>query len=327
MIKSRGRTLFPDGAICGVIQHDSREVLPYLENCVDLIVTSPPYADARRKHYDSIHPDDFVRWFLTFHRPFWDALKPDGNLVLNIKDKVVKGVRHRYVWHLIELLTELGWHCIDDYIWHKTNPMPGYWPTRLRDGWEYCFHLAKSKRPYMDQNAVRKPIGKWAESRLVNFGKNDASRHNSQNNSGFGRNISRWVGRHTVLPSNILTVPLIGKNKGHPAAFPPDLPAFFIRLLSPCDGLVVDPFAGSGMTGIAAVKLGRDCILIDNQQQYTQAAIQNLETAEGNAEYTIELITDKEFKEKELGKKHGDSVLDTLHNRHLASDKTLAGVK
>ena len=326
MTNSQGKPLFPDGPLCVVIEHDSRKVLPYLENCVDLVVTSPPYADARRKHYDSIHPDDFVRWFLTFHRTLWDALKPEGSLVLNMKDKVVGGVRHRYVWHLIELLSELGWYCIDDYVWHKPNPMPGYWPTRLRDGWEYCFHLAKLKRPYINQDAVRKPIGKWAKSRLVKLGKNDISRQNSRNESGFGRNISRWVGQRTVLPSNVVTVPLIGKNKGHPAAFPPELPAFFIKLLSPRDGLVVDPFAGSGMTGIAAIQSGRDCILIDNQAEYTQVAMENLQNVQKNGEYAIEMIKAEHLKDKDFKRKSGGSVLGVLYERHVTNN-TLSSVK
>jgi site-specific DNA-methyltransferase (adenine-specific) len=107
-------TLLPDSPFCAIIEEDSRKVLPQLQNCVDLIVTSPPYADARSKHYDSIHPDDFVNWFLTFHSSLWDSLKPSGSLVINIKDKVINGVRHRFVWHLIDSLSQLGWQCIDE---------------------------------------------------------------------------------------------------------------------------------------------------------------------------------------------------------------------
>lgn len=269
-------TASSNGVTCAVIHGDSRVELADFSGQVDLIVTSPPYADARKNHYDSIHPDNFADWFLTFHEPFYNALKPDGSLIINIKDKVVEGVRHRYVWHTIEALCERGWFAIDDYLWHKTNPMPGYWPTRLRDGWEYCFHLAKSKRPYFNQDAVRRPIGDWVESRLRNLGKNDLSRHNSENASGFGRDISKWVGKQTVLPSNVLSIPLVGKNKGHPAVFPVDLPLFFIKLLSPENGLVVDPFAGSGTTGIAALSLGRRCALIDNNFEYCQQAIERL---------------------------------------------------
>jgi site-specific DNA-methyltransferase (adenine-specific)/site-specific DNA-methyltransferase (cytosine-N4-specific) len=261
---------------CTVIHGDSRKELRAYEGQVDLIVTSPPYADARRKHYDGVHPDKFVDWFLTFHEPFYKALKPRGSLVLNIKDKVVDGVRHRYVWHTIEELGKRGWFAIDDYLWHKTNPMPGYWPTRLRDGWEYCFHLSKSKRPYFNADAVRQPIGDWVESRLAKMGENDLSRHNSVNDSGFGRDISKWVGKQTVLPSNVISRALVGRNKEHPAVFPVDLPLFFIKLLCPEGGLVVDPFGGSGTTGIAALSIGRQCLLIDNNEQYCQAAIKRL---------------------------------------------------
>lgn len=263
---------------CTLINGDSRKELAAFEGQVDLIVTSPPYADARSKHYDSVHPDEFVEWFLTFHEPFFNALKPDGSFVINIKDKVVNGVRHRFVWRTIEALCDLGWNSIDDYIWHKTNPMPGYWPTRLRDGWEYCFHLSKSKKPYFNADAVRKPIGDWVESRLRKLGQNDLNRHNSVNASGFGRDISKWVGKQTVLPSNVLSIPLVGKNKGHPAVFPVDLPLFFIKLLCPQDGLVVDPFAGSGTSGIAAISLGRRCVLIENNDDYCEQALKRIQT-------------------------------------------------
>lgn len=263
-------------ATCTVINGDSREVLQDFTNQVDLLVTSPPYADARKKHYDSIHPDKFADWFLTFHEPFMKALKPDGSLVINIKDKVVDGVRHRYVWRTIDALCERGWHAIDDYVWHKTNPMPGYWPTRLRDGWEYCFHLSKSKKPFFNADAVRKPIGDWVESRLRKLGENDLSRHNSVNASGFGRDISKWVGKQTVLPANILSLAVVGKNQGHPAVFPVDLPLFFIKLLCPENGLVIDPFGGSGTTGLAALSAGRRCVLIDNNPDYCQQALKRL---------------------------------------------------
>ena len=109
---------------CRVICGDSRSVLPPMGQFADLIVTSPPYADARKKHYDGIHPEAFVDWFASFHQSFFKALKPKGSLIINIKDKVVDGVRHRYVWKTVEKLSALGWYSIEDYIWYKTNPMP-----------------------------------------------------------------------------------------------------------------------------------------------------------------------------------------------------------
>ena len=285
------RTTVGSAAACAVICGDSREELKAYEGQADLIVTSPPYADARHRHYDGVHPDEFVEWFMSFHEPFFKALKPTGSFVLNIKDKVVEGVRHRYVWRTVEALCERGWFAIDDYIWYKKNPMPGYWPTRLSDGWEYCFHLAKSKRPYINQDAVRRPIGNWVESRLAKLGKNDLSRHHSANSSGFGRDLSKWVNKQTVLPSNVLSYALVGKNKGHPAVFPVDLPLFFIKLLCPEGGLVLDPFGGSGTTGLAALSAGARCVLIDNNEQYCQAAIKRLRD-EGAAQ-KHELLTEQ----------------------------------
>ena len=248
---------------------DSREVLKkYPDHYFDLIFTSPPYADARKKHYDSISVEEFPSFLATFHSEFWRVLKPDGSFILNIKDKVISGQRHRYVWKTIMLMAELGWLCIDDYIWQKPNAMPGYWPNRLRDGWEYCFHLTKSKNFQMYQDAVKRPIGDWAKARLAKLNGKSNARHNSENDSGFGRDLRKWVNKDHVLPDNCVVVPVVGKNMGHPAAFPVGLPDFFIRLFTKEGGLVLDPFAGSGATGTAALNLMRNAVLIDNKEEY-----------------------------------------------------------
>ena len=292
---------------CQIIYGDSRSVLPPLGQVADLIVTSPPYADARKKHYDSIHPDAFVDWFTSFHPSFYGVLKPKGSLVINIKDKIVSGIRHRYVWKTIEKLCQLGWYAIDDYIWQKTNPMPGFWPTRLRDGWEYCFHLAKCKTPYINQAAVKVPMGKWADVRLVNLNGKSAVRHNSENDSGFGRDLRKWVGKKKVLPSNVLSLPLVGKNFGHPAVYPVGLPSFFIKLLTPKNSLTLDPFAGSGQTGIAALKLNRDSILVDNNRQYCTAAVYRIQK---EARYMSSNISTRNF-----------GILSTQIKLHVPSER------
>lgn len=124
----------------------------------------------------------------------------------------------------------------------------------------------------MDQQAVAVPVGDWVNKRLEKLGENDTSRHNSVNESGFGRDISKWVGKKMVLPTNVLTIPLVGKNMGHPAVFPVELPAFFIKLLSREKSLIIDPFGGSGSTGIAALKSNRNCLLIDNNPDYCEIA-------------------------------------------------------
>ena len=252
---------------------DSREILKsYPDGYFNLIITSPPYADARKKHYSSIAPKDYPDYFLSFHDEFWRVLSNDGSFVLNIKDKVVDGIRDRYVWHTIMALSAKGWLCIDDYIWTKPNAMPGYWPNRLRDEWEYCFHLTKNKDFKMNQDAVRKPIGTWAEKRLEKLNGKSAERHNSENDSGFGRDLRKWKEKDTVLPGNTLNIPLVGKNMGHPAVFPTALPEFFIKLFTNEGDNVLDPFGGSGSTGIAASELNRRVVLIEEKIEYVEVA-------------------------------------------------------
>jgi DNA modification methylase len=252
-----------------VILGDSRQVLKsFPDGYFNLIITSPPYADARKKHYDSISTDDFPKFLSSFHKQFYRVLSNDGSFVLNIKDKVINGVRNRYVWKTMMVLDKKGWLSVDDYLWIKPNAMPGYWPNRLRDEWEYCFHLTKNKKFRMFQDAVQKPIGDWAPKRLEKLNGKSAERHNSENNSGFGRDLRKWQDKQLVLPGNTVSVPLVGKNMGHPAVFPVGLPEFFINLLTSPNDIVLDPFSGSGSTGLAALNSGRKVVLIDNKQEY-----------------------------------------------------------
>ncbi|CAK0740618.1 Methyltransferase [Gammaproteobacteria bacterium] len=260
---------------------DSRNILKqFPDGFFNLIITSPPYADARKKHYHSIKPDDYSSFFTTFHEEFWRVLAYNGSFILNIKDKVVEGVRHRYVWKTIEHLAELGWQCVDDYIWVKPNAMPGYWRNRFRDEWEYCFHMTKSQDFAMYQEAVKKPIGDWAQVRLQNLNGKSAERHDSENQSGFGRDLRAWKNKDTVLPGNVVTVPLVGKNMGHPAVFPVGLPEFFIKLFTKQGDKILDPFAGSGSTGLAAKVLDRNAVLIELEDSYVEVIKKRLEYPE-----------------------------------------------
>lgn len=257
---------------------DSRQVLHDVpDGHFNLIVTSPPYADARKKHYNSISTDRYPEFMLSFHEQFWRVLADDGSFVLNIKDKVIDGVRDRYVWKTVLALSEAGWRCVDDYIWVKPNAMPGYWKNRLRDEWEYCFHFTKQKTFAMYQDAVCKPIGDWAPKRLENLNGKSAERHNSENDSGFGRDLRAWQDKDTVLPGNTINVALVGKNMGHPAVFPVGVPEFFIKLFTKEGDHVLDPFGGSGSTGLAAENLGRNVTLIDTKAEYIEIILKRLQ--------------------------------------------------
>ena len=131
----------------------------------------------------------------------------------------------------------------------------------------------------MNQDAVMVPTGDWAKSRLKNLSETDQTRDNSRVGSGFGKNVSNWVGRERAYPTNVLHLATECGNKNHAAAFPRALPSWFIQLLSNEGDLVLDPFAGSGTTLLAARELGRRWCGIELKPEYFQIAQQNLATA------------------------------------------------
>ena len=256
---------------------DCLEVLPTLPDaCVDLIITSPPYADSRKDTYGGVHPDRYVEWFLPVGAELKHVLKDEGSFVLNIKERVVGGERHTYVLELIIALRRQGWLWTEEYIWHKKNCAPGKWPNRFRDAWERCLHFTKQKKFKMYQEEVMVPTGDWAKSRLKKLGANDVVRFNSQVGSGFGKNIANWIGRETAYPTNVLHLATECGNKSHSAAFPKELPSWFIKLFTQEDDLVLDPFAGSGTTCMAAYELGRNYIGIELKDEYYQQALSNI---------------------------------------------------
>lgn len=247
---------------------------------VDLIVTSPPYADSRKDTYGGIHPDQYVEWFLPISTELKRVLKPEGTFILNIKEKVVDGERHTYVLELIMALRQQGWLWTEEYMWHKKNSAPGKWPNRFRDAWERCLQFNRQKKFNMYQEAVMVPTGDWAKARLKNLSETDKRRDNSKVGSGFGKKISNWVGREMAYPDNVLHLSTECGNKNHSAAFPIELPTWFIKLFSQEGDLVLDPFLGSGTTAQAAIALGRHYLGIELKEGYFQEAVTNVSGGE-----------------------------------------------
>ena len=242
------------------------------DNSVDLVVTSPPYADNRKKTYDGVPVHQYVDWFLPRAQELLRILKADGSFVLNIKERAVKGERGTYVLELIVALRAQGWRWTEEYIWHKKNCYPGKWPNRFRDAWERCLHFTKQKQFKMFQEAVMVPTGDWAEKRLKNLSDTDRLRDESRVQSGFGKNVSNWLGRHYAYPTNVLHLATECANRGHSAAFPEALPEWFIRLLTRRGDVVLDPFVGSGTTALAAMTLGRHFIGVELNPEFVELA-------------------------------------------------------
>ena len=256
-----------------IYEGDCQLVLPTLPaDSVDLIITSPPYADSRKKTYGGVHPDQYVAWFLPIGLELQRVLKPTGTFILNIKEKVIEGERHTYVLELILALRQQGWLWTEEFIWHKKNSYPGKWPNRFRDSWERCLQFNKQKHFTMYQDNVMVPMGDWAKSRLKNLSDTDRQRDESKVLSGFGKNVSNWLGRELAYPTNVLHLATESSNKSHSAAFPIELPKWFIKLFSTEGDLVLDPFVGSGTSALAARMLHRHYLGIELMPEYARLA-------------------------------------------------------
>ncbi len=157
------------------------------------------------------------------------------------------------------------------------NCYPGKWPNRFKDAWERLLQFNKTKKFKIFQEAVMIPIGDWVKNRLKSLSENDRKRFESRSKSGFGKNISNWLKRDKVYPTNVLYLATECINKNHSAVFPESLPEWFIKLFTKESDKVLDPFMGSGTTLRVAKRLGRNSIGIDIIPEYCERVKSELE--------------------------------------------------
>lgn len=260
---------------------------------IDLIVTSPPYADRRKSVYEGVHPNKYVDWFLPISKQLYRILKSNGSFILNIKENVKNGERQTYILNLILALKKQGWMWTEEYCWYKKNCHPGKWNNRFRDSWERCLHFTKNKKFKMYQDSVKVPIGDWSKTRFKSMSKKDFTRSVSGTNSKFGRNVSKWLNKRKVYPHNVLdfenehyveptTVIHFAtacSNRNHSAAFPLELPTWFMKLFTRKGNVILDPFMGIGTTGMAAVLLERNYMGVEISGEYIKEARNNIKKA------------------------------------------------
>ena len=235
---------------------------------IDLVMTSPPYADRRKEQDVMIPVGGYVDWFMPRAREMMRVLKRDGSLIVVIKEHTIDGERSEYVMDLVRAMRRQGWKWIDTYVWNKISPAPGFWPAKLKDGWEHCFHFGRVTRPkmYHDQVKFR------GSQRMIDDARRyrDSPREYSSTNSKFSRKRSGFSA--AVLPSNVLSVFADFSSKLHPTPFPEEVPGFFVRLLTREGDTVLDPFCGSGTTCLAAFNLNRQYVGIDTSEEYCAGA-------------------------------------------------------
>lgn len=259
------------------------------DNYCDLIMTSPPYGNARVTEYESIHPDKYIEWLRPIAKEWLRVLKPTGSLILNVGDNTVNGETHLYTFEIpILLKRELGFHFIDPFIWHKKTTPPGRYNHRFKDAWEFCFHFSKSMDIKFRPDNVKVPVKQQSIQRALRH--KEGQETLSQTGSGFtsaAQNMQRRLRQNTssggvktvdarldqlemALPSNVLYLSSETTNVGHPAAYPVKLPHFFIQSFTDEGDIVYDPFGGSGTTDLVCMRTGRQWISSEPKPEYNE---------------------------------------------------------
>ncbi|MDU9376528.1 Modification methylase PvuII [Methanocorpusculaceae archaeon Sp1] len=199
---------------------DCLDVLKGIETeSIDMIITSPPYADLRRykvtdtEIFAGIKPDEYVSWFLPIAEELYRILKPTGNFILNISDKTVGKFQHLYVFDLILQLCdenrENAFHLVRDYIWFNPATPPNAFSSgkfgRTKKSHEYCFWLCKGDNWTFNMDAIRRPYSDAMNTYLKGQGKGNR-KHNTRPSTYSFDCEKIWVDKGGADPGTILHI-------------------------------------------------------------------------------------------------------------------------
>jgi DNA modification methylase len=272
---------------------------------VNLIMTSPPFGLVRQKEYGNVDADEYVEWFRPFAEAFYNSLADNGSLVIDIGGAWIPGQPTRSLYHyelLIMLCREYNFHLAQEFYWWNPSklPSPAEWVTvrriRVKDAVNCIWWLSKTPWPKASNIRVLQPYSDSMQELLQNGykAKLRPSGHDISTKFSYDNGAS--------IPPNILAIPNTESNsaylrycsehnlKAHPARFPALLPEYFIRMLTDSGDLVIDPFAGSCVTGEVAERLSRRWICAELREDYVESALSRFAegdraaTSNGNAE-------------------------------------------
>ena len=280
------KILNENAILCG----NSRQVLSSLpDDSVHCIVTSPPYYQQRDYSTQiQIGNEETAEMYIAALQGVFQecqrVLRPDGTLWLNLGDKYQNGNLLGLPWRVALALQSDGWILRSDIIWHKPNAMPSSVKDRPTTDHEYVFLLAKTAEYYYDIDAIREPHVTFTEKSKMkggrnHFGKVNGTPEEGKNGGNANLHDGRWDQAFHPLGRNRRTVweiPLSKFRDAHFAVFPEKLVELCVLAGSPQNGVVLDPFLGSGTTAVVAQRLGRKYIGIDSNPEYCAIANQRL---------------------------------------------------
>jgi len=256
-----------------IYQGDSLELLKKLnDNSIDLIITSPPYS--KMKKYiddDGISADFYVEWFLPHIKEYYRVLKPTGNFILNINDKVENRFRHPYVFDLIsEIHKQTEFKMFERLFWNKRKSLAHR--GRFGDRVEYIFWFAKSKNFCFNIDEMRTEYSEKSIKRMKKPLKKRFARNEQNQNSNEYKD---WAPNPKgALPTTLINISSESSRKSdkHVAIFPESLVEYFIKGASNENDIVLDPFVGTGTTAVVSKRNKRNYIGFDIQPEYIKDA-------------------------------------------------------
>ena len=279
-----------------VICSDVRKGLSRLnDSSVDTVVTSPPYygqrdyeSDIQIGHEKTI--EDYVDTLVEIFGAVRRVLRPEGTLWLNLGDKYLNGQLQGLPWLVALALKADGWVLRSDIIWHKPNAMPSAVKNRPTTDHEYIFLLTRSTKDYYyDADAIREPHVTFTNQSRMKGGRKHLGKRGGTPEAGKNRgnpnlHDGRWDQAFHPKGRNKRTVwsmPLSKYRDAHFAVFPESLVEHCVKAGSPPKGVVLDPFCGSGTTGLVSLRIERDFIGIDCSQRYCDMASERLRNQQG----------------------------------------------
>lgn len=252
------------------------------DDSIDMVFTSPPYADRRIKVYGGVSSHRYVDWFIPISKQIKRVLKPSGSFFLNIKPHVCNGERDLYVFDLVlALKRQVGFMFVDEYCWVK-NAYPGRFHGRFKNAFEPVYHFTKGDIAHIVFNplACGTPI---KEVSIVRAGRKQCG--SPKNGSGMTAINNGYIDRNEVArPSNVIAVNNVSNQYSpkqlHPATFPEGLVEFFVKSFSDKGGVVLDPFMGIGTTGIVCKRNARHFVGVEIVSDYYHSACNILQEKE-----------------------------------------------
>ena len=260
-----------------IYQGNCIEVLKDMpDESIDCVVTSPPYWGLRNYQEEEQlgleeTPEEFVANLVKVFSEVKRVLKKEGTVWLNLGDtyynKSLAGIPFRVAF----ALQSDGWYLRQDIIWHKPNPMPESVQDRCTKAHEYIFLLTKSPKYFYDIDAIKEkgtiPKGTLAAKGSDNrFKKEKVNSRPPEYKEYDGMRNKRSVWRITTKPYK----------EAHFATYPIELPTYCIKAGCPQGGIVLDPFFGSGTTGLAAQEQSKHWVGIELNEEYIEIAHRRL---------------------------------------------------